>query len=386
VTTVEESGATLPRLLLRNAAAMPARPALRERNRGIWQSLTWAAYAALVRDIALGLAAHGFHRGDRLAVLGDNRPRLYAAMLAAQSLGGAALPLDPDTEPARLASVLGEANASVVVAEDQEQVETVLSVKDRLADLSLIVCAAPRGLAPSERQMLHDFGAFTTAGRIFAATHPGYFEAEIAKATPDDPALLLAGAETDGLVALSHRWLLSTASSVAATELVRPTDNALCYLPMSTLGDAIYSLTLGLAFGFAGNCPEARYTVPRDLREIGPTILFAPPLVWRALARRIAEQAGGTSGLKRWTFALFRDIGLRTEERREQRAPLPLPLRLGRLIGEAVTYAPMRDKLGLNRLRWVHVGEEEPSAEIRRLFGAFGIRLKPGARIGPSHV
>ncbi len=155
---------------------------------------------------------------------------------------------------------------------------------------------------------------------------------------------------------------------------------------MSTLGDAIYSLTLGLAFGFAGNCPEARYTVPRDLREIGPTILFAPPLVWQALARRIAEQAGGTSGLKRWTFVLFRDIALRIEARREQRAPLPLPLRLGRLIGEAVTYAPMRDKLGLSRLRWVHVGEQEPSPEIRRLFGAFGIRLKPGTRLGPSHV
>ena len=380
------SATTLPRLLLRNAAAMPTRPALRERSRGVWQTLTWYAYLALVRDIALGLAAHGFRRGDRLAVLGDNRPRLYAAVLAAQSLGGVALPLDPEADPTRLASLLHDAGVSVAIAGDQEQVEALLSIRERLPDLALLVCAAPRGLAPSERQLLHDFDAFVAAGAMFAATHPGHVEAEIAKGGPDDPALLLAEAGADRLVMLSHNKLLDAASSIAAAETVRPADNTMCYLPMASLGDMVYSLALGLTCGFAGNCPEAPHTVPRDLREIGPTILFAPPLVWQTLARHVTEQAAGTSGLKRRIFALFRDIALRTEERCEQQAPLSLSLRLGHLIGEAVTYGPMRDKLGLSRLRWVHVGEEEPSREVRRLFAAFGVRLKPGVRIEPIHV
>src|SRR5205823_6311764 len=180
---------TLPQLLRRNAAQTPERTALREKDLGIWQPYSWRRYWEEVRDFALGLAAGGFKTGDKLSVIGENRPRLYFAQLAAMSLGGIAVPVYQDAIATELAFVLDHAETSVVIAEDQEQVDKILSLKDRLPHLTLVVYDDPRGLANYDDPILKPFGAVQAAGREFAAAHPNHVEDAVAAGEPDDLAL-----------------------------------------------------------------------------------------------------------------------------------------------------------------------------------------------------
>src|SRR5438105_12288565 len=171
--------ATLPQLLRRNAEATPDRPALREKDLGIWQTYSWRRYWDEVRGLALGLAAAGFKRGDKLSVIGENRPQLYFAQLAAMSLGGIAVPVYQDAIASELAYVLDHAEISVVVAEDQEQVDKILSLKDRLPHLKLLVFDDPRGLLNYDDPLLKSFEAVQAEGRAFGAAHPGHVEAAV---------------------------------------------------------------------------------------------------------------------------------------------------------------------------------------------------------------
>src|SRR5215472_4817597 len=177
---------TLPRLLLRNAETIAERPAIREKNRGIWRTFTWSQYGREVRDFASGLAAHGYRRGHLLSVIGDNRPRLYWAQLAAISLGGVAVPVYQDSIAAELVYVLDHAEVSVIVAEDQEQVDKILAIKGQLPRLRLVVFDDPRGLQHYDMPFLRSFDAVQAAGRDFVIAHAGYLEAEIDKGAPDD--------------------------------------------------------------------------------------------------------------------------------------------------------------------------------------------------------
>src|SRR5208282_863604 len=266
---------TLPRLLRRNAASMGARPAMREKRHGIWQTLTWADYETLVLRLARGLAASGFRPGDRLAVLGDNRPRLYAALLAALALGGAGMPLWPDAEPGAIAEALGDAGVRVAVVEDQEQLGKLLAVKDRLPGLAQVVVLQPRAARGEDAAWVRDIGAIEQRGVALQGPVEG-----IAEGRPGDVALLLPSLEARGAVMLTHANLLAAAHAITAVEQVRPSDEIVAFMPMAWIGDALYSLALGLSVGFTCNCPEGPETARRDLREIGPHILAAPPALW----------------------------------------------------------------------------------------------------------
>ena len=235
---------TLPRLLRRNAASMGARPAMREKRHGIWQTLTWSAYETLVLDLARGLHASGFSAGDRLAVMGDNRPYFYATLLAAQSLGGTGVPVWPDADPGVLAGILRAAKVRVVVAEDQEQISKLVTVRDQLPDLVLAVSLDPRAARYGDTAWLIDFTALKQQGSGVATPVDG-----IANGRPDDVALLLCRTGQPG-IRLSHANLLSAAHAITEVETVHPTDETVCFLPMAWIGDMLYSLTLGLAVGF----------------------------------------------------------------------------------------------------------------------------------------
>ena len=350
---------TLPRLLLRNAETMAAQPAMREKNRGIWRTFTWAQSWDEVRDFASGLAASGFRRGDKLAVIGDNRPRLYWAQLAAQCLGGTAVPMYQDSIAAELAFVLDHAEISVVVAEDQEQVDKILSLKAKLPRLELIVYDDPRGLRHYKTGVLKSFDELQAAGREFSASHPGSVEAEIDKGDPDDLALLTYTSGTTGHpkgVMLSHTNLLSSAEAFGAAEDIRATDEMLCYLPMAWIGDSLFSMVLTLLVGFTCNCPERPDTVQRDLRELGPTIALAPPRIWENMLTQLRVRTADSTPLKRKAFELFRTLAERAETRRGTGKQPSALARLGLLLGEVLIYGPVRDQLGLRRARWVYTG------------------------------
>src|SRR5215469_16415671 len=255
---------TLPWLLRRNTETLSDRPAIREKHRGIWKTVTWAQYFDEVRALALGLAASGFKRGEHLAVIGDNRPRLYWAQLAAQCLGGVAVPVYQDSIAAELVYVLDHAEVSVVVAEDQEQVDKILAIKRQLPRLRLVVFDDPRGLQHYDMRFLRSFDAVRAAGRDFGRAHAGYLEAEIDKGAPDDLALLNYTSGTTGHpkgVMLSHANLLCAAAAFAKAEDIRPSDDMLCYLPMAWIGDSLLSLVLHVLVGFTANCPERPDTV-----------------------------------------------------------------------------------------------------------------------------
>ncbi len=372
-------GATLPKLLRRNAETIGRRPAMREKDLGIWQPYSWQRYWDEVRDFALGLAASGFGRGDKLSVIGENRPRLYFAQLAAQCLGGIAVPVYQDAIASELAFVLDHAETSVVVAEDQEQVDKILSLEGQLPHLKLIVYDDPRGLAGLSHALLQSFPAVQEAGRTFGAAHPNYVEDLVASGTPDDLALFSYTSGTTSRpkgVMLSHANLLLPAEQFAAAEHIGPQEEHLSYLPMAWIGTSLVSIALHLLVGFTCNFPEKPETVARDLRELGPTIGLGPPRFWENSATAVLVRAADSSWLKRKLFDYFRGVAERAEAVVAEGRAVPAGLRLARALGEVLVYAPIRDQLGWRRARVVYTGGAPLGAEVFRFFRAFGINLK----------
>jgi len=370
---------TLARLLQRNARDLRNRPAIREKDRGIWQTWTWGQYHDEVRDFALGLAALGFKRGERLSVIGDNRPRLYWAQVAAQCLGGVPVPVFQDSIAKELAFVWNHAECAVIVAEDQEQIDKVLALRVELSSLRLVVYDDPRGMLHYKHDWLRSYQSVQELGREFGATHPGYFDAEIEKGKPEDVAIICYTSGTTGNpkgVMLTHANALALAEAFRKADDVRPEDNALAYLPMAWAGDAAYTLFLSLVVGFCSNCPESPETVQRDLRELGPTTVLAPPRIWENMLTGVQVKAADARAFKRWIFERFRAAAERAEILRADGKPIPLGLRLACMLGEVLVYTPIRDQLGLRRTRWALTGGAPLGPDTFRFFRSIGVNLK----------
>jgi long-chain acyl-CoA synthetase len=370
---------TLPRLLLRNARDLRDRIAIREKDRGIWQSWTWGQYHDHVRDLALGLAALGFDRGHRLSVIGDNRPRLYWAQVAAQALGGVSVPVYQDSIAKELAFVWNHADVSVIVAEDQEQVDKVVTLRDQLPHLRWVIYDDPRGMFHYRYDWLLSFAELQERGREFARTHPGFFEAAIEQGRSSDVAFVCYTSGTTGSpkgAVLTHQNALATAAMAVAAEDIRVDDDYLAYLPMAWVGDAFYTLILSLYVGFTCNCPESPETVQRDLRELGPTLVLAPPRIWENMLTAVQVRAADAPGIKRRVFETFRAAAERAEILRADGKPVPLGLRLACALGEFLVYGPVRDQLGLRRTRWALTGGAPLGPDTFRFFRSIGVNLK----------
>jgi long-chain acyl-CoA synthetase len=370
---------TLARLLQKNARDLRDRPAIREKDRGIWQTWTWRQYHDEVRDVALGLAALGFKRGERLSVIGDNRPRLYWAQVAAQSLGGVPVPVYQDSIAKELAFVWNHAECSVIVAEDQEQVDKVLGLKDQLTALRLVIYDDPRGMLHYKHDWLRSYQSVQELGREFGAKHPGYFEAEIEKGQPEDVAIICYTSGTTGNpkgVMLTNSNAIALAESFRKADDIRPEDDALAYLPMAWAGDAAYTLFLSLVVGFCANCPESPETVQRDLRELGPTTVLAPPRIWENMLTAVQVKAADAPAFKRWIFETFRSAAERAEILRADGKPVPISLRLACMIGNVLVYTPIRDQLGLRRTKWALTGGAPLGPDTFRFFRSIGVNLK----------
>ena len=370
---------TLPKLLARHAKESPRLSGMREKELGIWHTYDWRECQQQVRDFALGLAAHGFKRGDKLSVLGDNRARLYWAQLATQALGGVSVPLYQDSIASELEHVLSHAEVSIVVAEDQEQVDKIFTLRDRLPALRLVIYEDPRGMSAYEETILKSYVEVHADGRVFDKENPGFYERGVGAGRAQDVALIIYTSGTTGRskgVLLSHANVIATAEAFVSVEEIEQGDNWLCYVPMGWVGDAMFSLSASLVAGATCNCPESPETVQRDLRELGPSALLGPPRIWENMLTGLQVKAADASWLKRATYEYFRGLAERRELLLGDGQSVPGWMRLAHGVGEFLVYGPVRDQLGLRNCRWCLTGGAPLGADTFRFFRSFGINLK----------
>ncbi len=371
--------ATLPEYMLQNARTMAAEPAMRVKEFGIWKTFTWADYTDQVRAFSLGLASLGFGREDKLGIIGSNIPSLYWAQVAAQCLGGMPVPVYQDSIAKELAFVLHHSEAKMIVAQDQEQVDKIISIKDQLPNLEWLIYCWPRGMNDYDEDYLKSFDDVQAAGRDFDSANSGYFDTEIGKGKADDVALMCYTSGTTGDpkgVMLTHENMLSCGKIFAANEDVRADDDYLSYLPMAWVGDTVYGLVISLLVGATSNCPEGPSTVMRDLRELGPTGIIAPPAVWEGMLSRLQLKGADATPLKRKIFAYFSDVAKRIEDLKFDGKLVPGGLALAGKIGEFMVFGPVRDQLGLRRTRWAYTGGAPMGPDTFRFFRGFGVNLK----------
>jgi long-chain acyl-CoA synthetase len=370
---------TFPQLLLDHAAARPHAPALREKEFGIWQTLDWSALATLVESLACGLAQAGLQRGQHLAVIGENRPRLYASMLAAQSLGAIPVPLYQDAAAKEFVFPIANAEIAFAVVEDQEQVDKLLEVRGQCPQLARIWFDDGRGLRNYSEAGLGSLDALVETGRAFAVGHPDFFPAEVDKCQPDDVAALFFTSGTTGNakgVVHSHDTLIDRARAGARFDKLTEREEVLAYLPLAWIGQNTFSYAQWLVCGYVVNCPESASTVTLDLKEIGPTYYFAPPRVFEGLLTSVMIRMEDAARPKRWLFDRFMALARRVGPARMDGKPVALLDRFGWWLGNVLVYAPLRNTLGLSRVRVAYTAGEAIGPDLFTFYRSIGINLK----------
>ena len=373
--------ATLSQYMRRNGQTMAEQPAMRMKYLGIWNTYNWTDYNEQVCEFAAGLSTLGFKREDKLGIIGNNMPQLYWAQMAAQSLGGMAVPLYQDSIAKELAFVLRHSDAKVIVAEDQEQVDKILSIRDELPNLEHLIYCYDRGMTDYDVDILLSYKAVQTAGQTLNSADAGFIDGEIDKGTSSDIALMCYTSGTTGNpkgVMLSHYNLLSVAEIFIASEGIRADDDFLSYLPMAWVGDTAYGPVISMLIGATCNCPEGPSTVMRDLRELGPTGIIAPPAIWEGMLSNLQLRGADATPLKRWVFSYFTGVARQIEDLKAEGKPVPGGLSFASAIGEYVVYGPIRDQLGLRRARWCYSGGAPMGPDTFRFFRGLKINLKQG--------
>jgi long-chain acyl-CoA synthetase len=370
---------TFPRLLLQHAAQRPADPAMREKEYGIWQTHTWAGMAQLVEHVACGLHGAGLRRGEHMVVVGANRPRLYATMLAAQSLGAIPIPLYQDAVAAECVFPINNADVRFVFAEDQEQVDKLLEIRAQCPQLSAIYYDDPRGLRKYNEPGLASLDALVATGQAFAHAHPSFFKDEVEKAAADDVAAMFFTSGTTGNakgVVHSHRSLLDRAMAGAQFDKLTHAEEVLAYLPPAWIGQNIFSYAQWLACGYVVNCPESSSTVMIDLKEIGPTYYFAPPRVFEGLLTTVMIRMEDAGWVKRKMFHGFMALARRVGPALMDKKPVGMFDRMAYAVGNALVYGPLRNNLGFSRVRVAYTAGEAIGPDLFAFYRSLGINLK----------
>lgn len=370
---------TFPRLLLGHAQHQPDAPAVREKDLGIWQSWSWADVAREVREFACGLASLGFKAGDNLAIVGANRPHLYMAVIAAQSLRGVPVPLYQDAVAAEMVFMLEDAAVEFVVAEDQEQVDKLLECRETRPAIRHIVYDDPRGLRHYDQPGLLGYEKLCELGRAWDAAHPGFFDQSVAAGEASDVAVILYTSGTTGRpkgVCQTHASFIAAGRGGVETDRLGPGDNIMSYLPMAWVGDHLFSVAQWLVGGFTLNCPESAETVMNDMREIGPSYYFGPPRTFEGLLTAVSIRMEDAAAPKRWLYAKFMALARRVGADILNGAPVGAMDRALYALGDLLIYGPLRNVLGMSRIRVAYTAGAAIGPDLFRFYRSIGVNLK----------
>ncbi|MGE0702125.1 MAG: AMP-binding protein, partial [Hyphomicrobiaceae bacterium] len=373
---------TIPKLLLRNARELASRPAFREKDLGIWQTWSWADVLEEVRALALGLERLGLARGDKVAIIGDNRPHLYWTFTAAQSLGAIPVPLYQDSVADEMAYVLDHAEVRFAVVENQEQADKVLSIADRLPRLERIVYDDPRGIEDYDQSRLSALRDVQKLGRDALAGDPalgGVWLRRIGEGKGSDVSVMLYTSGTTGRpkgVMLTHDNVVISGRNANAFDHFTPNDTMIAYLPMAWVGDHIFSYGQAFAGGLTVCCPESPDTAIDDRREIGPTYFFAPPRVFETMLTNIMVRMEDAGPVKKRMFDYFLGVARRSGEKVLDGRSVGLGDRLLYALGDFLVYGPLRNRMGFSNLRVAYTAGEAIGPELFSFFRALGINLK----------
>ena len=370
---------TFPQLLLQHASERPQATAMREKEYGIWQSLTWSDLAVMVEHLACGLHQAGIQRGDHMVVVGANRPRLYATMLAAQSLGAIPVPLYQDAAAAECVFPLNNAEVRFAFAEDQEQVDKLLEIQPQCSLLTHIYFDDPRGLRSYDEPGLASLDELLAAGKVYASAHPDFFKESVKGVKPSDVGAMFFTSGTTGNpkgVVHTHDSLLNRARAGAEFDHLTNQEEVLAYMPVAWIGQNIFSYAQWLACGYVVNCPESAATVTIDLKEVGPSYYFAPPRVFEGLLTSVMIRMEDASALKRRMFKFFMSVAQRVGPSKMSGQSLGFWDGLLYALGNFLVYGPLRNNLGFSRVRVAYTAGEAIGPDLFSFYRSIGINLK----------
>ncbi|WP_294764989.1 AMP-binding protein [uncultured Rhodoferax sp.] len=370
---------TFQQLLLQHASQRPQAPAMREKEYGIWQTLTWSALAQMVEQLACGLHQAGLQRGEHMVVVGANRPRLYATMLAVQSLGAIPIPLYQDAAAPECVYPLNNAEVRFAFAEDQEQVDKLLEARAQCPQLAHIYFDDPRGLRNYSEPGLQALDVLQDSGKAYAAAHPGFFSNAVASIRPGDVAAMFFTSGTTGNpkgVVHTHDSLLNRARAGAVFDQLTSDEDVLAYMPPAWIGQNIFSYAQWLACGYVVNCPESSATSSIDLKEIGPTYYFAPPRVFEGMLTTVMIRMEDAGALKRNMFHYFMRVAQKVGPALMDGLPVSAADRALYALGNVLVYGPLRNTLGFSRVRVAYTAGEAIGPDLFTFYRSIGINLK----------
>ncbi|MGB9752424.1 long-chain fatty acid--CoA ligase [Roseiflexus castenholzii] len=370
---------TLPQLLMHHAQRFGDRVALREKDFGIWQTVTWRQFADHVRAFALGLRALGVQRGDKVAIIGDNRPEWLYAELATQAIGGASIGVYQDSVAEEVRYLVEASDARVLVVEDQEQVDKMIEIWTQLHGVLKVIYYEPKGLRRYQAPYLASFPDIEELGRAYDREHPGLFEAELAQGRPDDVAILSTTSGTTGkpkLAMLTHRNLISQGAGLLAVDPLGPDDEFVSFLPLAWVGEQMITVAAGLQSGLTINFPESTDTVQENIREIGPRVMFSPPRIWENMLSQVQVKIQDSTRLKRAAYEWAVRQGYAMADARFNGVAPGLFLRLKYTLARLLVFEELKDHLGLRFLKRAYTGGAALGPDVFRFYHAIGVNLK----------